>query len=131
MSFCAKIGAVLLLVLAVGCQEVPRYWGGGRVVLAEAAGRKLYAREVKAAITSVVVFCVGIFGSIFGEWILRRCGVRDAEARGFALGAAAHGIGTARAIEIGAVEGALSGLAMALMGLATALLMPLMERYLY
>ena len=83
------------------------------------------------SITSVVVFCVGIFGSIFGEWILRRCGVRDAEARGFALGAAAHGIGTARAIEIGAVEGALSGLAMALMGLATALLMPLMERYLY
>ena len=83
------------------------------------------------SVTSVVVFCVGIFGSIFGEWILRRCGVRDAEARGFALGAAAHGIGTARAIEIGAVEGALSGLAMALMGLATALLMPLMERYLY
>ena len=37
----------------------------------------------------------------------------------------------ARAIEIGAVEGALSGLAMALMGLATALLVPLMERYLY
>ena len=80
---------------------------------------------------SVVVFCVGIFGSIFGEWILRRCGVRDPEARGFALGAAAHGIGTARAIEIGAAEGALSGLAMALMGLATALLMPLMEKYLY
>ena len=47
------------------------------------------------------------------------------------MGAAAHGIGTARAIEMGAVEGALSGLAMALMGLATALLMPLMERYLY
>lgn len=82
-------------------------------------------------VTSVVVFCVGIFGSIFGEWILRRCGVRDPEALGFSLGAAAHGIGTARAIEIGAVEGALSGLAMALMGLATALLMPLMERYLY
>ena len=72
-------------------------------------------------VTSVVVFCVGIFGSIFGEWILRRCGVRDAEARGFALGAAAHGIGTARAIEMGAVEGALSGLAMALMGLVSVL----------
>lgn len=26
------------------------------------------------SVTSVVVFCVGIFGSIFGEWILRRCG---------------------------------------------------------
>ena len=84
-----------------------------------------------ATVTSVVVFCVGIFGSIFGEWILRRCGVTDPQARGFALGSAAHGIGTARAIEIGAVEGALSGLAMALMGLATALLTPLMEHYLY
>ena len=83
------------------------------------------------SVTSVVVFCVGIFGSIFGEWILRRSGVHDPEARGFALGAAAHGIGTARAIELGAVEGALSGLAMALMGLATALLLPLMEKYLY
>lgn len=83
------------------------------------------------SLTSVVVFCVGIFGSIFGEWILRRCGVRDPMARGFALGSAAHGIGTARAIELGAVEGALSGLAMALMGLTTALLLPLMERYLY
>ncbi len=83
------------------------------------------------AVTSVVVFCVGIFGSIFGEWILRRGGVTDPEARGFALGAAAHGIGTARAIEIGVVEGAFSGLAMALMGLATALAVPLMEKYLY
>lgn len=82
-------------------------------------------------VTSVVVFCVGIFGNICGEQILRRAGVADPEARGFALGAAAHGIGTARAIELGAVEGALSGLAMALMGFATALLLPLMEKYLY
>lgn len=82
-------------------------------------------------ITSVVVFCVGIFGSIFGEWILRRCGVCNPMARGFALGSAAHGIGTARALELGAVEGALAGLAMALMGLVTALLLPLMEKYLY
>lgn len=83
------------------------------------------------SLTSVVVFCVGIFGSIVGPALLRRGGVRDREAFGFALGAAAHGIGTARAIEEGAVEGALSGLAMALMGLATALLLPLMEHYLY
>lgn len=83
------------------------------------------------SVTSVVVFCVGIFGSLFGEWVLRRSGVRDRMACGFALGSAAHGIGTARAIELGAVEGALSGLAMALMGLVTALLLPLLEKYLY
>ena len=74
-------------------------------------------------ITSVVVFCVGIFGSLVGPWLLRRCGVTDPMAQGFALGSAAHGIGTARAIEIGALEGALSGLAMALMGIMTALLL--------
>ncbi len=83
------------------------------------------------SITSVVVFMVGIFGSIAGEWILDRCGITDPEARGFALGSASHGIGTSRAIEMGAVEGALSGLAMALMGVATALLLPLMEKYLF
>ena len=83
------------------------------------------------AITSVVVFCVGVFGSICGDWILSHCGVRDKMAKGFALGSAAHGIGTARAIELGVVEGAMSGLAMALMGIATALLLPLIERFCY
>ena len=52
-------------------------------------------------------------------------------AQGFALGSAAHGIGSARAIEIGALEGALSGLAMALMGIMTALLLPVIEKFLY
>ena len=50
---------------------------------------------------------------------------------GLAMGAAAHGIGTARSIEEGATEGALSGLAMALMGVVTALLTPIVERYLF
>ncbi len=83
------------------------------------------------SITSVVVFCVGIFGSLFGETILRFAGVTDPQALGYALGSASHGVGTARAIEIGAIEGALSGLAMALMGLTTALLLPLIEKFLY
>ena len=137
----------ILTSIGVGCTVgvlsvvyIAMAFGAGREILTSIAPKSVtvpIAVSVSGPlggivpITSVVVFCVGIFGSIFGEWILRRCGVRDAEARGFALGAAAHGIGTARAIEIGAVEGALSGLAMALMGLATALLMPLMERYLY
>ena len=81
------------------------------------------------SITSVVVFLTGIFGSIVGTWVLDRAGVRLPQARGFALGSAAHGIGTARAVELGAVEGALSGMAIALMGAATALLIPLVERF--
>ncbi|MDE6857414.1 MAG: LrgB family protein, partial [Alistipes sp.] len=84
-----------------------------------------------AAVTSVVVFLVGIFGSIAGVWILDLCGVRLPQARGLALGSAAHGIGTARAVEMVAVEGALSGLAIALMGIATALAAPLFEKFVY
>ena len=80
------------------------------------------------SVTSVVVFLTGIFGSIIGTWVLDRTGVRLPQARGFALGSAAHGIGTARAVELGALEGALSGLAMALMGAVSALLIPLAER---
>lgn len=80
------------------------------------------------SITSVVVFLTGVFGSIAGTWVLDRAGVRLPQARGFALGSAAHGIGTARAVELGAVEGALSGMAIALMGATTALFMPLFER---
>jgi putative effector of murein hydrolase len=79
----------------------------------------------------VVVFCVGIFGSLCGDRVLGCCGVYDPHARGFALGAAAHGIGTARAVELGAAEGALAGVAMALMGLCTAVLLPLIEKFLY
>ena len=82
-------------------------------------------------ITSVVVFCVGIFGSLVGPWLLRRGGGTDPMAQGFALASAAHGIGTARAIEIGALEGALSGLAMALMGIMTALLLPVFVKFLF
>ena len=82
------------------------------------------------SVTSVVVFLTGVFGSIAGTWILDKTGVTLPQARGFALGSAAHGIGTARAVELGAVEGALSGMAIALMGAVTALFIPLAERVL-
>lgn len=83
------------------------------------------------SVTSVVVFVVGIFGALTGFAVMRALKIDDPVARGLAMGSAAHGIGTARSIEEGAVEGALSGLAMALMGVVTALLAPLMERFLY
>lgn len=83
------------------------------------------------AVTSVVVFCTGLFGSIFGPKILEICHISDPAAKGFALGAASHGIGTSRAIELGATEGAMAGLAMALTGLGTAILLPLVERFVY
>ncbi len=75
-------------------------------------------------LTAVVVVAVGILGGIVGPWVLRILKVDSKIAVGLALGASAHGLGTARAMELGAIEGALSGLAIGLMGLLTALLAP-------
>ena len=83
------------------------------------------------SITSVVVFLTGIFGAIVGIRFLKLLGIKDSSAKGLAMGASAHGIGTARAIEEGATEGALSGLAMALMGVITAILTPIIQRFLF
>lgn len=83
------------------------------------------------SITSVVVFLTGIFGAIVGIRFLKLLGIKDSSAKGLAMGASAHGIGTARAIEEGATEGALSGLAMALMGVITAVLTPIIQRFIF
>jgi predicted murein hydrolase (TIGR00659 family) len=76
------------------------------------------------ALSAAVVIVTGLFGGMIGPLFLRRLGVRNPMAVGLALGAAAHGLGTARAVEEGSVEGAMSGLAMGLTGIATALLAP-------
>lgn len=76
------------------------------------------------SLTAVVVVVVGIFGSIVGPFVLKALGIESRIAKGLALGASVHGVGTAAAIQIGAVEGALSGLAIGLMGVMTAVLVP-------
>lgn len=81
------------------------------------------------SIAAVVVILVGIFGGIVGPFILDKMGIESKIARGLALGSAAHGLGTARAMELGAVEGAISGLAIGVMGIATAILVPIIELF--
>lgn len=80
------------------------------------------------SLTAVIVIFCGIFGSIVGPPILRLLGVQSSVAKGLAMGASAHGVGTAKAIEMGAIEGALSGLAIGLMGVMTALLIPIVHQ---
>ena len=79
------------------------------------------------SIAAVVVIVVGIFGGIVGPFILERLGIKSRIARGLALGSAAHGLGTARAMELGSIEGAISGLAIGVMGIMTAVLVPVIE----
>lgn len=82
------------------------------------------------ALTSIAVILVGIFGGIAGPAILRLFGIKSRIAVGLALGAGSHAMGTARAMELGAVEGAMGGLAIGLMGGVTALLVPVIEKIL-
>jgi predicted murein hydrolase (TIGR00659 family) len=77
------------------------------------------------ALAAVFAVITGILGAALGKYVLDACRVRDWRARGFALGLAAHGIGTARAFQVNADAGAFAGLAFALHGLAAAFLFPL------
>lgn len=79
------------------------------------------------SIAAVVVIVVGIFGGMVGPFILERLGIKSRIARGLALGSAAHGLGTARPWELGTIEGAISGLAIGVMGIMTAILVPVIE----
>ena len=81
-------------------------------------------------LTSVIVIIAGIFGAVTGPWFLKISGIDSPLAKGIALGSASHGIGTAKALEMGALEGAAGGLAIALMGLFTSLLVPLFVKFL-
>lgn len=77
------------------------------------------------ALAAVFAVTTGIVGAALGKYVLDACRVRDWRARGFALGLAAHGIGTARAFQVNADAGAFAGLAFALHGLLAAILFPL------
>ncbi len=78
-------------------------------------------------LTAVLVITTGVFGAMIVTPLMDALQCRDPAARGFAVGLAAHGIGTARAFQVNEVAGAFAGLAMGLNGLATALLMPLLD----
>lgn len=82
------------------------------------------------SLTAVLVILTGIVGASIGPAVLRLVGVSDPRATGFALGLASHGIGTARALELGETQGAFAGLAMGLNGLLTAIALPLLLAWL-
>lgn len=73
------------------------------------------------ALTAVLVILCGILGSVVGPYILDKCGIKSRLAKGIAMGSASHGIGTARAMNMGALEGAAGGIAIGIMGVLTAL----------
>jgi predicted murein hydrolase (TIGR00659 family) len=78
------------------------------------------------SLTAAAVIATGILGSMIVTPLFNAFGLTDWRARGFAAGVAAHGIGTARAFQVNEVAGAFAGVALALNGLVTALLVPML-----
>jgi predicted murein hydrolase (TIGR00659 family) len=78
-----------------------------------------------AALAAVFVLITGVFGAIFGPGLLTLAGVKNQAARGMALGLTAHAVGTSVALQEGEEAGAFAALGMSLMGVATALFLPL------
>ena len=77
-----------------------------------------------SSITVVAIIMTGIIGSIVGPVLHKVFRIKDKVALGIAMGASAHALGTARAMEIGEIEGAMSGLTMAISGIFAVLLYP-------
>ncbi len=71
------------------------------------------------SVTVVVIVVTGVLGNIFAEQALRIMKITDPIAKGIAIGSASHAVGTARAMEIGPVEGAMSSLSIVVSGILT------------
>ncbi len=78
------------------------------------------------SLTAALVIATGIFGAVVVTPLLDLLRIRDWRGRGFAAGVAAHGLGAARAFQVHELAGTFAGIALALNGIATALLAPLL-----
>jgi predicted murein hydrolase (TIGR00659 family) len=139
----AIIAAILPMLLALVVGSVVAILSV--VWLAQAAGlpddliRSLAPKSVTAGVamgiaesihadpslSAVAVILTGIIGAIVVTPLMNALKIDDFRARGFAVGLASHGIGTARAFQVDAVAGAFAGIAMSLNALLTSLLVPL------
>lgn len=79
-----------------------------------------------APLTAAIVVLTGCIGAVCGPEFCRLIGVSSKVATGLAVGTAAHGIGTARMLEVDRLSGAVAGLAIGLNGLMTTFLLPVL-----
>ena len=77
--------------------------------------------------TIVSIILTGILGNIVADGWFKLVGIKEPIAKGLALGTSAHAIGTAKALELGEVEGAMSSLSIAVAGLMTVVAVPIMS----
>jgi predicted murein hydrolase (TIGR00659 family) len=119
------IVSVVLLAEAAGLPETVVLSLAPKSVTAGVAMGISESLHADPSLTAVAVIITGIMGAMIVTPLMNRAGIRDFRARGFAVGVAAHGIGTARAFQVDSVAGVFAGIAMSLNALLTSLLVPL------
>ena len=70
-------------------------------------------------ITVAVIIITGVFGNMMAEFVCKVFRIQEPVAKGIAIGASSHAVGTVKAMEIGEIEGAMSSLAIAVAGVLT------------
>lgn len=115
-------------------------WLGGGDVLERTMAPKAVTTPVTIELTerlggypelsAAFAIVIGIVAAMVAPRVLSLLRIRDPRARGVAVGAVSHGIGTARMLEESQVEGAFSGLAMGLTAVVTCLMIPLVAYFL-
>ena len=82
------------------------------------------------ALAGALIILTGSVGNLSATALCRICKLRDPIARGVAIGTGSHAVGTARALQMGRVEGAVSSLSIAVAGVLTAVICPLLANFL-
>lgn len=79
------------------------------------------------SLTVAIVVFTGIFGAVIAPTLLPKTGITDPVAQGIAIGSSSHAMGTTKAIEMGEVQGAMSGLAIVVTGVTVVIFVPLAD----
>ena len=82
------------------------------------------------SLAGAMIVLTGIVGNLSAAALCRICKLRDPIARGVAIGTGSHALGTARALQMGRMEGAVSSLSIAVAGILTAALCPVLANFL-
>ncbi|WP_456478855.1 CidB/LrgB family autolysis modulator [Geoglobus ahangari] len=126
----AIISAVFILKLLGGSEVVMRSIAPKSITTAIAIGVSEKISGIPS-LTAVLVILTGIMGNAAGVEVMNAARIKDRVARGLAMGVTAHGLGTARIILDDEVSGAVSGLGMALNGIFTSIVLPLIAVLLF
>lgn len=119
-----------VIVILVKCFKMDNILGTSLLSKSITAPIAIGVTNELGGISSITVFAVilsGIIGAVIAPTIFKLLKIKSPVSQGLACGTAAHGSGTTTALELGEIQGAISGLAIIITGLITTLLVPIIN----